>query len=60
MSPQELLAGGHGVDDELDAFGRSNTDLEHSSGFVSSDQHHQIVHLEHSYRVSLSVQHVLV
>jgi hypothetical protein len=55
MSPQELLAGGHCMDDELDAFGCDDTDLEHSSGFVSPDQHHQIVYLEYAYRVSVGV-----
>jgi hypothetical protein len=34
--------------------------LKHPSGFVSSDQHHQIVHLEHSYRISVCVKHVAI
>ena len=40
MSPQELVAGGHGMDDELDAFCGGDADFEHPSRFVSSDEHH--------------------
>jgi len=60
MSPQDLLAGGHGVDDELDAFRGGYADFKHPSGFVSSDQHHQIFHLEHSHRISVCVKHVVI
>jgi hypothetical protein len=59
MSPQELLAGGHYMDDELDAFCCSDADFEHPS-CVSSNQHHEIVQLEHSDRVSEGVEHVIV
>jgi len=48
------------MDDALDAFGGANTDFKHSSRFVCSDQHDEVVQLEYSDRTSLSVEHVVV
>ena len=48
------------MNDEFDPFSGGDADLEHSSRFVSSDQHDEIVELEHSDRISLGVQHVVI
>ena len=45
------------MDDELDAFGGGDTDLEESPSGVSGDEGDEI---EHSDRVAVGVEHVVV
>src|SRR6185312_10657449 len=57
-SPQKLLAGWHGVDDELEPFSNGRADLEESAGGIGSDQHGEFAELEYSDGVSVGMQHV--
>ncbi|HZB41551.1 MAG TPA: hypothetical protein VE487_11325, partial [Ilumatobacter sp.] len=41
------------MNDELDPFGLCNTDLKQPSGLVWTDQHREVVKVEHSDRVSI-------
>jgi hypothetical protein len=48
------------VDDELDTLGGGDADLEHAAGGVGTYQHVHVVEVEHSDRVSVGVEHVVV
>lgn len=48
------------MDNELDAFAFGDTDLEKMTVLICTDQHHETAKVEHSYWVSVGVQHVLV
>ncbi len=60
MSPQKLLAGWHGVDNELDPLRSGRANLQEAAGRVRSDQHGEFVELEHSDRIAVGVKHVVV
>ena len=59
-SPDGLRAGGHGVDDELDPLSLGHADLQQPATSVSPDQHDEIADLEHTDRVTLGMEHVIV
>lgn len=42
-APHKLLAGGHGVNDEVDPLCRGNTDFEQAPGRVAADEHRQVI-----------------
>lgn len=48
------------MNDELDTFSRREADLEKLAGLVGADQHREFVEREHSERVAVRVQHVVV
>ena len=48
------------MNDELDTFGVGDDDLEHSPGGVGADEHVEIIEVEHSDRVAVGVEHVVV
>jgi hypothetical protein len=48
------------VNDELDPFSRHDTDFEKSRGMVRADKHGQIVDIEYSDGVAVSVEDVLI
>ncbi len=48
------------MDDELDTFALGDTNLERATVLIGSDQHHEIIEVEHTYWVPIGVQHVLV
>jgi len=48
------------MNDELNAFSRGDANFEHAAGGVSADEHVEVVEIEHSDRVSVGVQHVVI
>ena len=46
--------------DEVDALSRRYPDLQQAACLISADQHDQTVDLEHSNRVLIGMQHVIV
>ena len=48
------------MDDELDPLSRiaCQSDLEHSPGRIGSNEHREVVELEHSEGISIGVKHV--
>jgi len=48
------------MDDELDALALSDSDLEEPAVRIGADQHHEITKIEHTDRVPVNVQHVLI
>jgi len=48
------------VNDELDFFCLGDTDFEHASIDSSADEHDEVVEIEHSDRVAVGVEHVIV
>ena len=48
------------MDDEINTFRRGDTDLEEPPTPVGSNQHDEVVHVVHSGRVAVGMQHVVV
>jgi hypothetical protein len=48
------------VDDELDAVGDDESDLERSTGLVGPDQHREVVEVEHADRIAVGVKDLLI
>ena len=48
------------MNDEVDAFGGGNTDLQQDCLAIRTDQHRQVVELEHTGRVAVGVEHVFI
>ncbi len=48
------------MNDELDPFSRHDTHFEKSRGMVRADKHGQIVKIEYSDGVAVSVEYVLI
>lgn len=58
--PQEPGTCRHGVNDEVDRLRAGDADLHKTRRLVRADEHGEIVEVEHSDRVSLGVQDVVV
>jgi hypothetical protein len=48
------------VNNELDPLGLGHTDLQQAGGGVGADEHGEVVEVEHSDRVAVGVEHVVV
>lgn len=60
MSPQELSTGDHGMDDELDAVGGGQADLEFLAVLAGADRHRELIKSEDLYRISVGMEHVVI
>ncbi|MFP3881583.1 MAG: hypothetical protein ACLFWH_04595 [Actinomycetota bacterium] len=59
-SLEELRPGRHCVNYELDVFGWCDSNLKKPSRPVGADEHDEVIELEDSNRISISVQHVVI
>jgi hypothetical protein len=48
------------MDNELDAFSFGNSDLKNPSVLICADQHQYVAEIEHTDRVPIGMQHVLI
>lgn len=54
-----IVAGRHGVDDELHAFSCGDSDLDQAPRLVGAEQHDEIVEIEDPDWVAVGVEHVI-
>jgi len=48
------------MDEEVDALGVGDTDLNKTRRLAGTDQHRQVIEVEHPDRIAVGVRHVLV